>query len=176
MAQIVLTGRTGSGKTSVARQLSERTGCPHISSGDIVRKLAKEDPDFERTLTLGLFAPEEQVRERVKAELEAAQIEDGGWVLEGFPRKVEQLALILGWLESPPTFVLLDCPRLTCIQRLVRRGRADDNADAISEKLKGFELQTMPMLDILDEADWLYNVDAERSVDDMVGELVALST
>jgi adenylate kinase family enzyme len=43
---IVLLGMTGSGKTTVASMLSERLNVPRVSSGDIARSLAQEDPCF----------------------------------------------------------------------------------------------------------------------------------
>jgi adenylate kinase len=149
---IVLIGQTGSGKSTQAKLLADHFHCPLISSGDIAREIAEADSFTESALTQGSYAPEVAIRREVVMRVESAIIQSGIFVLEGFPRKVEQL-IVLEQLarrrDIEIVYVHLDVPDLTCIRRLVGRGRRGDNPDSISAKLAAWRTDTLPVLDIL---------------------------
>lgn len=156
---IVLLGRTGSGKTTFARKLHERFDLPHVSSGDIARTVAEESAAAMVALRQGAFGPEEPVRIAVRKALESADVQHGGWVLEGFPRTLAQLVALYQWNDNEPMFVHLECSTLTCIGRLTGRRRTDDNPDSIARKLLGFEEHTLPVLEAVSRV--LYTINTE---------------
>jgi adenylate kinase len=94
----------------------------------------------------------------------------GGYVLDGFPRTVEQaraaymVARDLG--ANVQVAVHLDVPRDELVRRLLARGRgADDTAEVIDHRLRVFEESTLPMLDYYAEREQLVTVDGAKSVD-----------
>ena len=165
MQQIILIGKTGSGKTALGGKLSTTLSIPHISSGDIARHMANEDEDTKTALASGLMAPEAAMRNAIRSEIERATISDGGYILDGFPRTVAQLIAVLTWSKHEPLFFYLDLPDLDVITRLLSRKRKDDNPDSIARKLYSFQQETMPLIRMLDEANALWIVDAARKAD-----------
>jgi adenylate kinase family enzyme len=152
-------GQTGCGKSTVADLVAKALGVPHVSSGDIAREIAETDPTTKLALMQGNPAPEEPVRVAVRQALERAELESGGWVLEGFPRHLAQLVLLLQWSSSLPCFVYLDLHEWYCIERLVARGRPDDKADGIARRFKSFDERTVPVVHLLEEAGICHHID-----------------
>lgn len=156
---IVLIGKTGCGKTTLAKRLADQHSIPHISSGDIAREMGDQSATTRNVLERGMFAPEEAMRIQIKQRLEAAQLEHGGFAVEGFPRTTAQMVALLSWIDAVPTFIHLKCTTLECITRLVERGRADDNPDALARKFEIFEEVTVPMLKILRDGGAIHEID-----------------
>jgi adenylate kinase len=159
--ELVLIGNTGSGKTTVARKLAESLDFPHVGSGDIAREISENDPEVRRGLERGLDAPEQIIRDTVRERIEQAQLTKGGFILEGFPRRIDQLVALSIWLPAPPQFIFLDCPAYTCIKRLARRGRHDDTPDGIARKLESFHDKCRPMMRVLEQSGSLWRFPAD---------------
>jgi adenylate kinase len=167
---VVLLGKTGSGKTTLAETLALRHGVPLISSGAIARQMARTDDSARVALERGMMAPEEAMRYVLHSELDKAETGSGGWVLEGFPRGMSQLICLLWWMDTRPTFVHLVCPTMVCVERLRSRGREDDNPDAIARKLEHFQRDQEPLLEVLRDNGWLREFDVSDP-DGLIGVL-----
>lgn len=162
--QLVLLGRPGSGKGTLAKELVEELGVPYIGSGEIARHLAENDPETRSRLKAGLMAPEEAMRTQVESRIEAALLTKNGFLLDGFPRTMAQLVALLSWTHpiGMPFFIYVDAEKLTCIERLLHRGRPDDTPDAIERRLKDYESETEPLLGTLDRGGRLTRVFNEQ--------------
>lgn len=93
MRHIVLLGPPGAGKGTHAKLLSERLSVPHISTGDILRSrihdgtpLGKKAKAFVES---GRLVPNQLVIEMVAERLMEPDAQMG-FILDGFPRTVEQ--------------------------------------------------------------------------------------
>jgi len=128
MMRIVLLGAPGSGKGTQAQRLQAKYGVPQISSGDLLRD------GVARGTELGLKA---------KAAMDAGQLvsddivlglirerlgrEDArtGFVLDGFPRNIDQAdalnAMLISLGQPIDAVLLMDVRRDTLIQRLAGR-------------------------------------------------------
>jgi adenylate kinase len=107
--RVALFGLPGAGKGTLAALLQERLGLPQISTGDLLRAAAKAPGDVGdtiRALPVGSFAPDELVL-RVLAERVGRADCERGFVLDGFPRTVEQARALLGSEARPDAFVFL---------------------------------------------------------------------
>lgn len=158
--QIVIIGMTGAGKTTLAQALEKKLKLPRYSAGDIARSMAETDPDTEVALRAGAYAPEAAIRLQVRKCIELADVTEGGWILEGFPRKVEQLIELMRWNSGDPLFIYLEVPAYVAVRRLVQRGRQDDNGDSIARKIRNFEQETLPVVNMLEHTGKLLVVDA----------------
>jgi len=90
--RIVLLGAPGSGKGTQCKQIVTRYGLLHLSSGDILRqerslgsKLGKKAQSY---MDSGALVPDEIIIEMMVNAIEKAP--DAGFVLDGFPRTVNQ--------------------------------------------------------------------------------------
>ena len=104
------------------------------------------------------------VRERL-AEDDASK----GFILDGFPRNVAQ-ARSLGELldergEPLDAVVELQVAEDVLVERLLSRGRADDNEDVIRRRQQVYRDETAPLLEHY--ADLLVSVDAVGSVEEI---------
>ena len=90
--RIVLLGAPGSGKGTQCKQLVKKYGLLHLSSGDILRQerasgseLGKKAQSF---MDSGALVPDEIIIEMMIKAIEQAS--DAGFILDGFPRTVNQ--------------------------------------------------------------------------------------
>ena len=98
--KIAVVGTSGSGKTTVARELARRLGVPHVELDALYH-----GPGWTET-------PPEEFRRRVAAATEA-----DGWVVDGnYDSKLGVLVL-----ERADTVVWLDVPLRVALSRVTRR-------------------------------------------------------
>jgi adenylate kinase family enzyme len=99
-SKIVVIGTSGSGKTTVARELARRLGVPHVELDALFH-----GPGWVET-------PAEEFRRRV-----TAATDESGWVVDGnYDSKLGDLVL-----ERADTVVWLDMPLRVALSRVTRR-------------------------------------------------------
>ena len=112
------------------------------------------------------------VRSRLEAQAASG---GGGWLLDGFPRnraQAEALGALLDELQQPiELVVLMELDDAVLIQRLLARGRADDNEAVIRHRLEVYREQTAPLIAHYQELGLLQAVDASGSVEE-IGERI----
>jgi adenylate kinase len=101
-AYIVLLGPPGAGKGTHAKIMCKRYQIPHISTGDLLRSgIRNETPLGKRAKTFvesGKLVPDELVIDMTEERLGAQDIAKG-FLLDGFPRTVEQALALEKMLE-----------------------------------------------------------------------------
>lgn len=131
MTRILLLGCAGSGKTTLARRLSEKTGAPVIDLDAIWRGRVQETSDFRATLA-ALHAQD-------------AWISDGNFAAVTFDLRMPRTDLV----------VWLDRPRLLCAWRAIIRtfrGREMHRPGDLLTVLRfiwGFDRQNRPRIETL---------------------------
>lgn len=126
--RVVLLGAPASGKGTQSAVLSERTGAPKISTGDMLRAalaagtpLGKEAASY---MNSGKLVPDSVVIGLVEERLEQADAQKG-FILDGFPRTVPQaeaLRLLLERVGKPLSGVVqIDLPRELLLERATLR-------------------------------------------------------
>jgi adenylate kinase len=103
-----------------------------------------------------------------KPVVEAA--ESGGYILDGFPRTVQQARAAYDTAKElgveVQVAVHLDVPEEDLVRRLLARGRgSDDTEDVIRHRLEVYKAQTMPMLGYYREREELITVDGAEPVE-----------
>lgn len=90
---LILFGPPGAGKGTQAEKISAAFGLPHIATGDILREaVAKETPlgqEARRYMEKGELVPDEVVIGIVAERVAEPDCGDG-FILDGFPRTIEQ--------------------------------------------------------------------------------------
>ena len=94
---IVMMGAPGAGKGTQARLLAERFGYPQISTGDILRQMAKEETPLGReireTQAAGRLVSDKVLAEVILARTSQPDCREG-YILDGFPRTLKQAHLL----------------------------------------------------------------------------------
>lgn len=171
--KFLLIGPPGSGKGTQGARLAEQLGIEHIAAGDLLRAEVEAGSAVGKAaaelLNRGELVPDAMVIELVMPRVLKAAA-DGGYVLDGFPRSVEQ-ALEARKLADhaeagPDAVVYLDVPREELTRRILGRaeveGRSDDNPETVRNRLAVFDDATRPLVDYYRERGLLHVIDANR--------------
>lgn len=98
---LILLGYPGSGKGTLAKDLSKELDMVHVSTGDILRdEMAKKTQlgqEASSYMASGRLVPDRLVMDMLRARLGS---ETRGLLFDGFPRTVEQAEMLDGWFTS----------------------------------------------------------------------------
>jgi adenylate kinase len=173
--RLLLIGPPGCGKGTQAVHIARHYGVEHISSGDLLRRHVAERSTIgravEQCIRRGDLVPDGIVMDILRKPVEAAS-RHGGYILDGFPRTVEQAEaayLVARTLDASVRIALhLRVSREELVRRLLARGRqsgrTDDTADVIAHRLQVFDESTAPLLAYYDHRETLITLNADRPV------------
>jgi adenylate kinase len=181
--RLLFLGPPGAGKGTQAQQLAAAHNLLHLSTGDLLRAEVAAGSalgqEAEAVMARGELVSDALVLAIVRSRLEAqAASGGGGWLLDGFPRnraQAEALGALLDELQQPiELVVLMELDDAVLIQRLLARGRADDNETVIRHRLEVYREQTAPLIRYYEEQGLLQAVDANGLVDEIAGRITGL--
>jgi len=170
--RIVLLGPPGAGKGTQAQKLAEKLGIPHISTGDLFRDNISNATELglqaKKYLDAGDLVPATLTNALVDDRIDAPDAADG-FILDGFPRSVEQAEALNSMLAARNTkldaVVEFRVSEEELLDRLKSRGRADDTEEVILNRMKVYRDETAPLLDFYQGE--LKTVDAVGSLDEV---------
>lgn len=125
---ILLMGPPGAGKGTQAAKLVKKYGIPHISTGDMFRAAVKEGTELGKKakacMDAGQLVPDEITIGIVRERLQKPDCTKG-FILDGFPRTVEQADVLDGILKSLSIHLTravdISVPSSSLIERAVGR-------------------------------------------------------
>jgi adenylate kinase len=181
--RLLLIGPPGAGKGTQAVRIAEHFGIPHISSGELLRRHVADGTSIGRMvqekMRRGDLVSDGIVMDILRKPVEAAS-RGGGYVLDGFPRTVDQaeaaylVAKNLG--ASVQVALHLAVPREELVRRMLDRakesGRADDTEEVINHRLAVFEERTMPLLDYYAQRERLVRVNGARPITEVTWSVI----
>ena len=145
MVTIVMIGGPGSGKSTYSKYISGHFDIPHIYTGDMMRDLQKKDPEVAKIMDRGDLVPIDKVMKALRNRL-AKDDTDNGYILDGFPRNLEQFNKMRQEGIDYKYVVYLNVSEGEVIKRLTARGRKDDKPEIIKNRLKVYEKETGPVV------------------------------
>ena len=177
-ARLVLLGRQGAGKGTQCARLSRHYVVPHISTGDMLRAAVREGTEFgrkaEEFMHAGELLPDDIMVGIVDERLERDDTRARGFVLDGFPRTIEQAGALDVLLGAQPVELVIELVvgSGTAHQRLRSRGRADDVTDAVARRVDDFEQRTAPVVDWYRSRAEVWSIDGERDEHEVARDLL----
>lgn len=184
MKRLIFMGPPGAGKGTQADIIREKFKIPQISTGEILRNAVKNSTplgqEAKKYMDAGDLVPDVVVigiiKERL-AEKDCAK----GFILDGFPRTVEQaeaLNKILKELKMDLDAVInLHVPEEELVNRLLKRaeieGRSDDNRETIQNRLKTYNEKTFPLIDYYKKAGLLKEINGVGSMEEITMEILS---
>jgi adenylate kinase len=163
--RLLLIGAPGSGKGTQAELLAERFGIAHISSGDLLRQNVRDNTSFGQQIRQyvdkGDLVPDSLVMTMLRKPVLAAT---NGYVLDGFPRTVEQAEAAYAVVEplgaEVQAAIHLEVPHPELVRRLLARHRgSDDTQEVIEHRLQVYDEKTLPLLEYYAGREWMFAVD-----------------
>ena len=183
--RLVLLGPPGAGKGTQAVRLAEHFHCPVIATGEVFRSHVAEGTPLGRLaqeyLDRGDLVPDEVVINMVMERLaEQPDREEGGFVLDGFPRTVAQAEALDAKLDAAgvplDAALFFEISEDELFQRLAGRSatlhRADDTEQTIRHRLEVFAIKTRPLIDYYERRGLLLRVDAIGEMDEVTKRIL----
>ena len=175
---LILFGPPGAGKGTQAIKIAEKNNWIHVSTGDILRMEVKKETllglKVKAVMDAGHLVSDElliEIMELVFRKHSSA----GGFVLDGFPRTLNQaksLDEMLEKLGQKVSLVLsLEVNETELVNRLLKRaaeqGRKDDTDDVVKNRLVQYHQHTKPLIDFYKAKNLFREVIGEGSVNDI---------
>ena len=166
---LLFLGPPGAGKGTQAGLMSESSQYLHLSTGELLRKEVDLKTNLgiqvKETINSGNLVKDELVLKIVRKNLLK---KNKGWILDGYPRNISQansLNQVLEDINQALEIVFyLDVNEEILVQRLLGRGRADDNEDTIRTRLNVYRETTEPLIDFYKDKNILKYIDGEREL------------
>lgn len=166
-------GGPGSGKGTNCERLVEEFGFKHFSAGDLLRAEGKKESELgdmiRKVLAEGNIVPSEITVSLLRNAVAEAG-DQAGFLIDGFPRKLDQAQMFEEGIAKAKGIVYFDCTMEQMEERLLKRaeqgsGRSDDNAEAIRHRFKVNVEQCMPVVEKYDQEGRCFKIDAGRDRD-----------
>jgi len=182
MFNLILFGPPGAGKGTQAIKIAEKYGWKHVSTGDILRAEVKQGTSLglkvKAIMEAGTLVSDELLIEIMESVFRKNH-DAGGFVLDGFPRTLEQakeLDQMMIKLGTNVSLVLsLEVNEEELVKRLLKRaqeqGRKDDTEEVIKNRLVQYHQHTKPLIEYYQEKKLLKNVMGVGSIDDIFATL-----
>ncbi len=172
--KLVLVGIQGAGKSTQGNMLSEALKIPYLSSGHIFREMAKDKSPLGRqlkeTLNSGALVPDKLTLEIITEYLKKPEYVNG-YILDGFPRTVPQAEVFNGSVDKVVFIEVSDKEALWRISGRIS-DREDETLQAIRKRIELFHSVTEGILEFYRDRGMLIQVNGEKPVDEVFGEIM----
>jgi len=126
--KFVFLGAPGAGKGTQAVRFAQKLGIPHISTGDMLREMVKEETplacELKAYMDSGKLIPDNKMNEAVQERLSKPDTEQG-FILDGYPRTVPQAETLRDYLsgkkQALDAVLFFNLPEETAVERLSGR-------------------------------------------------------
>ena len=179
--KIIMLGAPGAGKGTQAKQIADKYGVPHISTGDIFRANIKNGTELGKKakeyMDQGLLVPDELtcdlVMDRIQQKMDYAidvDVPDENIVNRMSGRRACLNCGATYHIVSIPTKVEGICDR--CGSPVVLRD--DDKPETVQKRLSVYHEQTQPLIDYYKAQNILKTVDGTQPMEKVFADITAI--
>lgn len=176
-------GGPGSGKGTQSVYLVRDFGFVHLSAGDLLREEQNTEGSeygqlIKDYIKDGLIVPMEITVKLLENAMRAklGSRTTGKFLIDGFPRKMDQAIFFDESVCPSKCVIFLDCPEDVMRERLLNRGktsgRADDNEESIVKRFRTFVETSMPVVDHFEREGRVIKVSAVGPVEEVYENVV----
>lgn len=201
--KLIFLGPPGAGKGTQAERVAEKYGIAHISTGDMLRAERRAKTPLgvaaQSYIDKGELVPDSVIIDMVRERLCQPDCENG-FLLDGFPRTVQQADALNG-ITPVDAVINLEVPFARLVERISGRRmcaecgaathtsvhagagcpkcggalyqRDDDKQETVKNRLLVYQKQTEPLIAYYDTKGLLRNIDGDRSVDEVYAAILA---
>jgi adenylate kinase len=178
---IIFFGPAGAGKSVQGQILAARYGWRWLSTGQLLRDT--HDPVLLKKMGTGGLVDNDTANKVILDALMRSK-DLAHVVIDGYPREFDQAKWLVNSIpkhgRNIAMIIVLEVPKSEIIRRLKIRGRSDDTAEAIEQRLQIYRTQIYPILGYFNELHVpIVHIDGTDSVgkvhDRIVSELEACS-
>ncbi|MDH4263185.1 MAG: adenylate kinase [Spirochaetia bacterium] len=171
-------GPPGAGKGTQSKTLVDTLSIIQISTGEILRDAVNSETSLgleaKQYLTQGNLVPDDLVIKIIEERIIHSDCKNG-FILDGFPRTVEQAIALEKILSDNgrklDSVIFIDVPEKELITRLLKRAeienRVDDNLATIKNRLDVFKKKLEALLEYYKQKGLLKFVDGTGGSDDV---------
>ena len=180
--RLLIMGPPGAGKGTQAAVICELLGIPHISTGDLFRlNLAQGTAlgqEAKKYMDAGEYVPDSVTNGMVRERLRDADTANG-FLLDGYPRTVAQVAELDGMLGANKLDRVIELTADTdevvsrLLGRAIEQGRADDTEEVIRRRLEVYTEQTAPLTELYASRGILVQVDGMGEVTEVTSRILS---
>lgn len=131
--KVLFLGAPGSGKSTQGKSFAEKMGWVWLSTGEMLRQ-SKEKWIQEKLATGELF-DDEFITEMALTEIKKHE----NVILDGFPRTLIQAKKLVEAGVEVEKIIEIDVPAEEILQRMLLRGRDEDNEEVIGKRISIYE-------------------------------------
>ena len=175
---LILFGPPGAGKGTQADYLKEKFNLLHLSTGDILREEVSNNTELgvqaKKFMDSGELVTDELIIGMIKNKIEST-VNVEGFLFDGFPRTISQAEALDQMLDSSnksiDKVISLEVDDKILIERLLARGRSDDNEETIKNRLEVYKNQTLPIKDYYHSKNQLVEIKGDSSIEEVSSEI-----
>jgi adenylate kinase len=174
MQHVLIIGPQGSGKGTQAAAIAPRFNLVHLSTGDLFRALSQSDSELAREVRAyierGDLVPDETTATVLFDALDeiAAREQPAGALLDGFPRNDAQADVLEAKIQERgdrlAAVIYLTVPREVLVERMLARGRSDDDPEILERRLEIYFQETEPLVERWRDQGIVLEIDGNQSI------------
>ena len=183
--RVLLIGPPGAGKGTQATRIAAHFDLARIATGDLLREEVAKGTELgkgaKEYMDRGDLVPDDIVIQMTRDRMLEASEEEGGYVLDGYPRTLAQAEAAYRWAMAPGIpFDLTLYVEIEEQELLARRAgrareehRSDDTEETVRHRLEVFANQTYPLVDYYQRRGILVRINAVGPIDAISEQIFA---